>query len=100
RCMSLRAALFRPRAAPGEISHMDAFADLELVDLRSEGCDRTHIFMAGCKILVEGHAAADARRRSAANDLEVGCADRDRVDANQYFRAPRNRRGLVAQEKL
>ena len=80
--------------------HADALADLEFVDIGPEGCDRAHIFMAGREILVEGQAAADARRRAAVDDLKVGRADRHRVDADQHFRAPRNRRGLVAQQKL
>src|SRR5262245_44183211 len=78
----------------------DALADLELVDMGAEGGDRAHVFMAWGKVLVEGQAALNAGRRSAVNDLEVGCADRNRVDADQNLGAPRNRRGLVAQEEL
>jgi len=80
--------------------HADPFADLELVDLGSERCNRSHIFVAGRKILVEGQAALDARRRSRMDDLEVGGADRHRVDAHQRFGPPRNRGGLVAQEQF
>jgi hypothetical protein len=61
----------------------DAFADSEFVDIGSERGNRTHIFMAGRKILVEGQAAANACRRTAVDDLQIGGADRNRVDAVQ-----------------
>ena len=80
--------------------HTDALADCELVHIRSERCDRPHILVAWRKILVEGQAAADARRRAAMDDLEIGGADCHRVDADQNFRAPGYRRRFVAQEKL
>ena len=87
-------------AAAGMDFHADALADRELVDGRSEGHDRAHIFMAGRKVLVEGQAALNARRRSAMDDLKVGGADGNGVDPDQDFCAPRHRGGLVAQQKL
>jgi hypothetical protein len=85
-------------AAAGVNFHADAFADPELVDVGSERCHRAHIFVAGREVLVEGQAAADARRRAAMDDLEIGGADRHRVDADQNFRAARNRRRFLAQQ--
>jgi hypothetical protein len=86
-------------AAAG-ILHANSFADGELVNIRPEGGDRAHIFMAGGEVLVEGQAAQNARGRPAMDDFKVGCADRDGVDPDQNLRASRDRRGLVAQEKL
>jgi hypothetical protein len=56
--------------------------------------------MARRKVLVEGQAALDARRRPAVDDLEVGGADRNGVDPDQNFRAPRHWGGLVAEEEF
>jgi hypothetical protein len=55
--------------------HADAFVDFELVDTWSERGNRAHIFVAGREILVEGQAALNDRRRTAVNDLKVGCAN-------------------------
>src|ERR1700704_2364951 len=71
--------------------HADAFADPELVDIGSKRDNRAHIFMARCKILVERQAAPDVRRRPAVDDLEVGCADGNGIDADQNFRPSRDR---------
>src|SRR5260370_41250514 len=87
-------------AAPRMDLHADAFADFKFIDAGSECCNGAHIFMAGRKILVEGQAALNARRRAAVNDLKIGCADRDRVDADQDFGAAWNGWGLITQEKL
>ena len=87
-------------AAAGMDLHADAFADCKLVDIRSERGNRAHIFMTGCEIFVEWQAALNARGRAGVDDLEVGCADGDRVDADQNLRVPRNGRRLVAQHKL
>jgi hypothetical protein len=65
--------------------HADAFVDFELVDTWSERGNRAHIFVAGREILVEGQAALNDRRRAAVNDLKVGCADWNCVDADQNF---------------
>src|SRR6266478_4705056 len=80
--------------------HADALADFELVDSWSERGNRAHIFVARREVLVEGQAALNARRRAAVNDLKVGCADRNGVDADQNLRAFWNRCGFVAQEKF
>ena len=66
-----------------------ALADLELVDMGAECCDRAHIFMARREVLVEGKPALDAGRRSPVNDFEVGGTDRDGIDADQHFGAAR-----------
>ena len=87
-------------AAPRMDLYADAFADFKFIDAGSECCNGAHIFMAGRKILVEGQAALNACRRAAVDDLKIGCADRDRVDADQDFGAAGNRCGLVAQKKL
>jgi hypothetical protein len=60
--------------------HADPFADLELVDVGPECCDRAHVFVAGREIPVEGQAATNAGRRAAMNDFEIGGADRNRID--------------------
>src|SRR6266403_1852073 len=80
--------------------HADAFSDFELVDTWSERGNRTHIFMTGREILVEGQTAPNARRRAAVNDLKVSCTDRNGSDADQNFRAPWSRRWFVPQKKL
>jgi hypothetical protein len=80
--------------------HTDAFANLELIDVRSESDYRAHIFVTGRKILVEGQSAFDTRRRAAMDDLKISRTDGDGVDADQNFGSPRNRSGFVAQEKL
>jgi hypothetical protein len=67
--------------------HADPLADLELVDVGSEGCDGAHIFVAWREILVEGKAALNARRRARMNDFEIGGTDCHRIDPDQDFRA-------------
>jgi hypothetical protein len=83
-------------AAPGVDFHGDALADLELVDVRPERRHRPHIFVPRREVLVEGQAALNAGRRSPMDDFEVGCANRNGIDANQHFGAPRHRCRLFA----
>jgi len=46
------------------------------------------------------HSALDQRRGAVVDDLEVGGADRDRVDAHQHFGPARHRHRLVDQLEL
>jgi len=80
--------------------HGDAFADLVFVDALSERRDGAHVFVAGGKILVVGQPALDHRRRTVMNDLQISCADRDRIDADKDFGALRHRDRLGRQREL
>ena len=54
----------------------------------------------GVKFLLNGIAALDRGRRPVIDDLEVGRADRDRVDAHQHLGLLRHRHRLVLQAEL
>ena len=47
--------------------------------------DRAHVFVAGGEALVERQFAIDHRRQAVLDDLDVGRADRDRVDPHQHL---------------
>src|SRR5262252_2771750 len=74
-----------------------ALADPVFVDARAERHHRAHIFVSGSEVLVVRHAAKDQRRRPVIDDLEIGRADRDRVDAHQYLGLLRHRYRLIPQ---
>src|SRR5205085_1246813 len=67
-------------AAPGMHLDRDALADLKLIHGRAELDNRTHIFVAWRKAAIKWQLAIDHRRHAVADDLAVGCADRDRID--------------------
>ena len=77
-----------------------ALADPVFVDARAERHHRAHIFVPGSEVLVVRHAAKDQRRRPVIDDLEIGRADRDRVDAHQHLGLLRHRHRLVPQQQL
>ena len=81
-------------AAAGMDLDGDALADRQFVDAGTERHHGAHIFVARREILVERLAAEDHRRRAEFDDLEVGGADRDRVDAHQHFGALGHRHRL------
>ena len=87
-------------AAAGVDLDGDALADLVFVDARPERDHGAHIFVAGGEVLVVRHAAEDRGRRSVIDDLEIGRADRDRVDAHQHLGLLRHRHRLVRQREL
>src|SRR3954468_13197859 len=87
-------------AAPRVDLHRDALPDLELVDARTEGHDRAHVLVAGREVLVEGQAALDLRRQPVLDDLQVGGADGDAVDAHEDLSALRRGNGLVDERQL
>src|SRR5437667_355934 len=77
-----------------------ALADLVFVDAGTERDDRSHIFVAGRKVLVERFAALDQSRRAVIDDLKVGGADRYGVDTHQDFGALGHRNRLLRELKL
>ena len=93
------AATFALTAAGVDLDR-DALADAALVDARTERDDRAHVFVSRREVLVERQAALDHRRRAVRDHLEVGRADRDRVDAHQNFGAARHRHRLFAKREL
>src|SRR5262245_27975554 len=87
-------------AAAGMNLDRHALADAVFVDARPERDHGPHIFVPGGEILVVRHAAPDQRRRPMIDDLEIGRADRDRVDAHQDLGLFRHRYRLLPQRKL
>src|SRR6516225_5204281 len=87
-------------AAAGMNLDGHALADAVFVDARPERDHGAHVFVPGGEVLVVRHAAPDQRRRSVIDDLEVGRADRDRVDAHQDLGPLRHRYRLLPQRKL
>ena len=87
-------------AAAGMDLHGDALADAILVHARAERRDGAHVFVAGREVLVERLAAADHRRRTVRDDLQVGGADRHGIDAHQHLGAARHRHRLLHQAEL
>ena len=87
-------------AAAGVDFDRHARADLVFVDARSERHHRAHVFMAGREVLVERQAALNRGRRAVIDDLEIGGADRDCVDAHQHFRLLRHRHRLLPDAEL
>ena len=90
---ALAATLALPAA--GVNFHRDALADLVFVDARPERDHGTHVFVAGREVLVERQAALNRGRRPVIDDLEIGGADRHRVDAHQHLGLLRHRHRLV-----
>src|SRR6266545_4819869 len=87
-------------AAAGMAFDGHALADPVFVDARPERRHGPHIFVPGREVLVVRQAAANQRRRPVIDDLEIGRADRDRVDAYEDFGPLRHRHRLLAQRKL
>ena len=87
-------------AAAGVDFHRDALADLVFVDAGAERHHGAHVFVAGREVLVERHAALDRGRRTVIDDLEIGRADRHRVDAHQHLGPLRHRHRLVLEREL
>ena len=87
-------------AAAGVDLHRDALADPVFVDAGTERHDRAHVFVARREVLVERHAALDRGGRAVPDDLQIGGADRDRVDAHQHLGALRHRHRLVRELQL
>ena len=87
-------------AAAGMDLDRHALADLVFVDAGAERRDRAHVFMAGRQVLVERHAALNRGGRAVRDDLEIGRADRDRVDAHQHLGALRHRHRLFDELQL
>ena len=81
-------------AAAGMNLHRDALADPVLVDAGPERHHRAHVFVAGREVLVEGVPALNGGRRAVIDDLEIGGADRHRVDAHQHLGLLRHRHRL------
>ena len=81
-------ALAATLAASASSVHFDrdAVTDLKLVDGWAELDDRAHIFVARREILVEGKLAFERGRQAVLDDLDVGGANRDGVDADEHFR--------------
>src|SRR6185437_10725706 len=80
-------ALAAPRAAPaaGVDLDRDAIANLEFVDRRAQLDDGAHIFVPDGEALVEGKLAIDGSGQTMPHDLDVGGANRDRIDAHENF---------------
>src|SRR6516225_6345605 len=87
-------------AAAGMNLDGHALADAVFVDARPERDHSAHVFVPGGEVLVVRHAAPDQRRRPVIDDLEVGRADRDRVDTHQHLGLLRHRYRLLPQRKL
>src|SRR5215831_3481936 len=87
-------------AAAGMNLDRHALADAVFVDAGPERHHGAHVFVPGGEILVVRHAAPDQRRRPVIDDLEIGRADRDRVDAHQDLGLFRHRYRLLSQRKL
>ena len=87
-------------AAAGVNFHRDALADLVFVDAGTLRHHRAHVLMARRPVLVERQAALDQRRRPVGDHVEVGGADRDRIDAHQHLGLLRHRHRLVLQREL
>ena len=82
-------------AAAGVDLDRHALADLVFVDAGAERHHRAHVLVAGREVLVEGQAALDQGRRAVRDHVEIGGADRDRVDAHQHLGLLRHRHRLV-----
>jgi hypothetical protein len=78
----------------------DTLAEPVFVDARSEGDHRAHIFMARREVLVEGQAALDRGGRAVVDDLEIGGADRNRIDAHEHLGLGGHRHLLVDELEL
>lgn len=61
----------------------DSLADVELIDIRLEGDNRAHI--RGPAQFLLKVSQPKCLRGAGMNDLEVGRADRNRIDAHQNF---------------
>ena len=72
-------------AAAGVDFHRHPLADPVFVDAGAERRHGAHIFVAGREVLVERQPTLDGCRRAVIDDLEIGGADRHRVDAHQHF---------------
>src|SRR5205814_1732540 len=82
-------------AAPGMHLDRDALADLKLIDGRAELDNRAHIFVARRKAAIEWRSAINHRRHAVADDLDIGRADRDRIDPHEDLGRPGLRHRLL-----
>src|SRR5262249_36361402 len=87
-------------AATGVDLDGHALPDPVFVDAGSERDHRAHIFVPGSEVLVVRHAAEDRGGGPVIDDLEIGGADRDRVDAKEDLGLLRHRHRLVLQQQL
>jgi hypothetical protein len=87
-------------AAAGVDFDRHALADLIFVDARAERDDGAHIFVTGREVLVEGLAAGNESGRAMIDDLEIGSANRHRVDTHQNFGALGHRNRLLRELKF
>ena len=78
----------------------DPVADLEFVHRGPELDDRAHIFVADRKVLVEWQFAFDHRWQAVPQYLDIGGADRNRVDADQHLCPARFRHRLFDQRQF
>jgi hypothetical protein len=78
----------------------DAVAERELVDRGPELDHRAHVFMARGEPLVERQLALDQRRQPVLQNLDVGGADRDRVDPQQHLGRTRLGHRLLGERQL
>jgi hypothetical protein len=77
-----------------------ALPDGVFVDARAERHHGAHVFMTRSKVLVVRHAALDQCRGPMPNDLEVGGANCNRVDAQKNLGTLRHRHRLVHERDL
>src|SRR5207342_1170214 len=87
-------------AASGVDFHGDALPNLVFVDAGTERHDRAHVFVSRREILVEGETALDRGRRSVPDDLQIGGADGDGVDAHENLGALRHGNRLVREREV
>jgi hypothetical protein len=82
-------------AAAGVDLHRNPLARAVLVNAGAAGHHRTHVLVARREILVERVTSANHRRRPMVNNLQVGRADRDGVDAHQNLGSVGDRNRLL-----
>ena len=75
-------------------------ADMKLVDALPEFDHGTHVLVARRKVLVERQPPLKHRGRALVNDLQIGRADRNRVDPHQHLGRARLGHGFVDQREL
>jgi hypothetical protein len=85
---------------PAWISTVTRWPISVFIDAGPSADHRAHIFVPGREVLVVRHAAEDRRRRPVIDDLQIGRADGDRVDAHEHLAFFRHRHRLVRQREL
>ena len=84
-------------SAAGMNFHRHALADPVFVDAGAKRHDGAHIFVTGREILVERIATLNRGGRTVIDNLEIGRADRDCIDAHQHLGPLRYRYRLLAE---